>query len=346
MKKKLIAAGIIVVLAGCIKSPRGVPVWEVNLNIPAIDTTLTMHNLDEEKEEVFISGDTVFYGEDSMFYNKVIPNIEVPFVSAKYEHNLPSSLDSAQTDINSMLTKVFYGVYITGRIDDTTRGRLMVTFSTEDGVYADTNFILLNPGNYYNYPITSEIDNIPLGPFTAVITIDTVEGGGFLDSVKVFYKMPFSARFLGDTLVTVLKEVEVPNDMKDDNGNIDDAIRNKYVLHLSVWNLMPVEFTMNAWLFTKDTQRVYTLLDSFHLPVPPLTNGVTQGEEAFLSKDIVIPDSFFDYLKDDSVFVKATVLVPRRTDTVFFMAEDYIRLWGYIAASKDIDIDSISDSDN
>ena len=346
MKKTFIVAGIFAVLAGCMKIPKGVPAWEVNLNIPAIDTTVSMRDLDERKDEIFISGDTVFYGEDTMFYNKVIPNTQIPFVSSKYQHNLPSSLDSTQTDINSMLTRIYYGVYITERIDDTTSGNVRITFKTDNGVYADTNFVTLMPDNYDNHLISFELDNIPLGPFTVEIAIDSMRGGGFLDSVKVFYKMPFSVRFLGDTLVTVLKEIAVPEKIKDDQGNIEDDIRNRYVLHLSVWNLMPVEFTVNAWLFTKDTQKVYTLLDSFHLPIPPLTNGITQGEEAFLSTDIVIPDTFFDYLKDDSVFVKATVLIPRRTDTVFFISEDYMRIWGYIGVSKYIDVDSSDDSDN
>ncbi|GEM_PF-5999788 len=346
MKKILIIAGVFGILAGCIKAPKGIPGWEVNLNIPAIDTTITMHDLDEKREDVFISGDTVFYGEDTMFYNKIIPNTEIPFVSSKYQHNLPGSLDSTQTDINSVLTRAYYGVYITGRIDDTTSGNLRVTFTTEDGVYADTNYITIMPGNYYNYPLTYELDNIPLGPFTVEVAIDSMSGGGFLDSVKVFYKMPFSARFLGDTLVTILKEIKVPDDIKDDNGNIDEDIKNRYVLHLSVWNLLPVELIASAWLFTKDTQRVYTLLDTFHLPIPPLTNGITQGEEAFITKDIVIPDTFFDYLQDDSVFVKATVIVPRRNDTVFFIAEDYLRMWGYIGVTKYIDPDSLNNSSN
>ncbi len=340
MKKVLISGGILLILlSGCIKIPKSAPGWEVNLNIPAIDTTLTMQDLDEKKEQIFISGDTVFYGEDTMYYDKVIPNTDIPFVSSKYAHNLPSSLDSAETHIHSLLTRVYYGVYITGRIDDTTKGYLKVRFATDDTTYLDTSYIEVAPGHYYNYPITSELDNIPLGPFTVEVSIDSMSGGGFLDSVKVFYKMPFSVRFLGDTLVTVLKELEVPSDIKDDNGNIDSTVINRYVLHLSVWNLMPVEFIMNARLFTKDTQRVYTLLDSFHLPVPPLTNGITQGQEAFLSKDIVIPDTFFDYLKDDSVFIKASVLIPRRNDTVFFISEDYLRMWGYIGVNKYIDLD-------
>lgn len=334
MRKIIISVGVLLVLTGCIKSPKGIPAWRVDLNIPAIDTTYSMHNLDEKKEEVFISGDTVFYGEDSVFYNKVIPNTDIPFVSSKYAHNLPSSLDSAETHIHSVLTRIYYGAYITGRIDDTTGGDLRVRFATEDSVYADTNYITIAPGHYNNYPLIYELDNIPLGPFTVEVAVDSLEGSGYLDSVRVFYKIPFSARFLGDTLVTVLKEVKVPDDIKDDNGNIDSNIRNRYTLHLSVWNLMPVELIASAWLFTKDTQRVYTLLDTFHLPIPPLTNGITQGEEAFLSKDIVIPDTFFDYLEGDSVFVKAVLLVPRRNDTVFFISEDYIRLWGYIGVSK------------
>ena len=334
MRKIFIVIGALVIVSGCIKSPKGTPTWRVDLNIPAIDTTYTMHDLDEEREEVFMSGDTVFYGEDSMFYNKVIPNIQIPFLSAKYAHNLPSDLDSTQTHIHSILTRVYYGAYITGRIDDTTSGDLRVRFETDDGVYADTQNITIPPGHYYNYPFTYELDNIPLGPFTVEISVDSLEGSGSLDSVRVFYKTPFSMRFLGDTLMTVLKEIEVPDEIKNDNGDIDSDIRNRYVLHLSVWNLMPVELVASAYLFTKDTQRVYTLLDTFHLPMPPLTNGITQGEEAFSSWDIVIPDTFFDYLKDDSVFVKAAVLVPQRNDTVFFISEDYIRLWGYISVSK------------
>lgn len=340
--KKLAAVAIIAgfIVAGCVKSPRGIPAWEVSLNIPAIDTTLTMQDLDEKKDEIFISGDTVFYGEDTVFYDKVIPNVEIPFVSSKYAHNLPSSLDSAETHIQSVLTRVYYGVYITGRIDSFTTGNLRVTFITDDSTYTHNDSVRLNPGNYYNYPITSHINNIPLGPFTVEVVIDSMRGAGFLDTVKAFYKIPFSARFLGDTLVTVLKEVAVPEDIKNDStGAVDTLIRNNYVLHLSVWNLLPVELVMNAWLFTKDTQRVYTLLDTFHLPIPPLTNGITQGQEVFLSKDIVIPDTFFDYLNGDSVFVKAEVLVPARTDTVFFISEDYIRMWGYIGVKRYIDPD-------
>ncbi len=329
---------LLVMMMGCVKIPQKMPVWEVTLNIPAIDTTLTMHDLDEEKDEVFISGDTVFYGEDTVFYDKVIPNVEIPFVSSKYAHNLPSSLDSTATHIRSVLTRVYYGAYITGRIDSLTTGNLRITFKTNDTTYVQTDSVALNPGNYYNYPVVSHIDNIPLGPFTVEVVIDSLRGSGFLDTVKAFYRIPFSARFLGDTLVTILKEVKVPEDIKDETGEVDTFIRNNYVLHLSIWNLLPVELVMNAWLFTKDTQRVYTLLDTFHLPIPPLTNGMTQGQEAFLSKDIVIPDTFFDYLGDDSIFVKAEVLIPPRNDTVFFTAEDYIRVWGYIGIEKYINL--------
>lgn len=343
MKRLFLLVGGLALFSGCIKTPKNIPAWRVDLNIPAIDTMLTMQDLDEEREEVFISGDTVFYGEDTVLYDKVIPNTEFPFISFKYAHNLPGSLDSDNTDINSVLTAVFYGVYVTGRIDDTTKGSLRIIFTTEDSVYANTNYINIPPGNYYNYPFTYALNNIPLGSFTVEVIIDSMEGGGILDSVRVFYKMPFSVRFLGDTLVTVLKEVSVPDDIKEDDGTVSDDIKNEYLLHLSVWNLMPVEFIMNAQLFTKDTQRVYTLLDSFNLPIPPLENGITQGEEAFLSTDIVIPDTFFDYLRDDTVLIRATILVPQRNDTVFFTAEDYVRIWAYIGVSKYIDID---DNDN
>ncbi len=327
MRKIWALVALILIVGGCLKKPAP-PDWKVRINIPAIDTTATMEDLAKNEDKVYISADTVFYGEDTTVYNKHVQGT-VPWLSARFSHHLPSDIDTANSNIQSFIYRIYYGIRLTGSMDSPVTGKIIIQLFTKDTTRSDTDFINIPQGPITDSLILYTYNDFPIGDFTIGITIDTFSGSGFINSANVFYKIPFNARIIGDTVVSVLKKLNVPSDVQDaqKNNQIDSLI-----LHLDVWNRLPVGFKFGAEMWNADTTKEYTIFDSVNIQLPPITQGMTNGPETHAVIEIPINDSAFDFFQDSIINLKAWAIFPPISDTIFVNRTDYIRAWGYIQA--------------
>ncbi len=331
MKRLFIILPIIagIMFLGCEVKEPSTPDWYITLRAPVADTTLTMIDaINEKPEYLFSRSDSVFWGEDTILLDVPL-SINFP-VHVQFSHHLPEAVDTVNTNIQSYVTEIRAGGRFIGNVQRAINAYMYVRLTEREGVVREDTFDFNLPQGPVDTLIQFSYTDFPIGEFVMDITIDTTNGYAEFDTVHIFYEIPFSARFLGDTVLTVLEEIKVDSSLQE---AAEEKRIKEIILHLDLWNRLPVGLSYSYSIFSMDTSREYKLFDNQVIQAAPTSHGLTTGPEVLSTIDFVANDSLFDFFKDSLVYYKAIVIVPPKQDTVVIKRDDYIRLRGTIQAT-------------
>ena len=349
MSVRSVAAGLLglAVLGGCLRPKDHLASWDTRIQVPIDTVVLLRVALDSlEDYNTFQRGDTLGIFQSGDTTNVPLP----PPIQLRFSKGWPDQLDSTRTRLHTRIVGVralgYARVVGAQNQDAQVTGRLFVVFTSGDTI--DTTLQITVPAGQTQDITVSYTFDVPLSPYDFQFDITSNVNPldpAFADTAYGLLEIPLAIHYRGDTLVTTLQTVDIPEDVSRaaDSAaasSVGFLIRRAF-LYLTVVNQAPLSASFQAWLYDSartdstliinDTLHPAQLDDRGFVSAPAYDTLQVELTEALLAR----------YLAQDSLRMIARVELPALNDTVYVSTSDQIAFSGYLEFILNVEPDSL-----
>jgi len=349
---------VIAAMLSCYKIPSKPPQWEIRVNVPIGDSTVTAQEMVDDtsinhKLSIEIDPDyndtlwTVFHFSDTAtgyFHGPTIPGDTILKMLVK--EKVANNIDTTKSHFHSLAKVLLTRVYIKGNCS--TDFYATVTCSLSPPAYqqhfvpfVETFPIQIAATSHLDTTMVFKIDSFPLGPYRNHITTVYDSGDISIDSAMGYAKMPIDFLSRGDTIITFLKGVEVDEDART---NEDKDLLKRVIVHLVFTNRTSAGFTGNFRIGTRDSSIVWHSHPITVEAAPHDAQGFTTGEPTVTIIEDTLTDEYVSMTDEDSLFWRANLTIPA-LGKVFLKPDDWLRLYGYVSVDLWFDSESLGEEE-
>lgn len=339
--------GVVLVLSGCLRPKKHIAAWDTRLQVPIDTVVLLRVALDSlEDYNVYQRGDTLGIYQSGDTVNVPLP----PPIQIHFSKGWPDQLDSTRTHLHTRIVGVralgYARVVGPQNSDATVTGRLFVVFTSGDTI--DTTLQITIPRGQTRDITVFRTFDVPLSPYDFRFDISSNVNPldpAYADTAYGLLEIPLAIHYRGDTIVTTLQTVDIPEDVSRaaDPVTADSFglfIRRAY-LYISVVNQAPVGASFRAWLYDSGRTDSTKIIDDT-LSSAQLDNRGFVSAPAYDTLRVELTETLlFRYLAQDSLRMIAEVELPALNDTVYVSVNDQIAFSGYLEFELTVTPDSL-----
>lgn len=339
--------GMFLVLSACLRPKDHLAGWDTRIQVPIDTVVLLRVALDSLKDySTFQRGDTLGIYQSGDTTNVPLP----PPIQLHFSKGWPDQLDSTRTRLHTRIVGVralgFARIVGPQNSSASVTGHLFVVFTSGDTI--DTTLQITVPAGQTQEITVFRTFDVPLSPYDFRFDITSnvnPRDPAYADTAYGMLEIPLAIHYLGDTAVTTLQTVDIPEDVSRaaDPVTADSLglrIRRAY-LYITVVNQAPVGGAFRTWLFNADRSDSTMIIDDILNPAQ-LDNRGFVSAPAYDTLQVELTEALLSrYLAQDSLRMIAEVELPALNDTVYVSVNDQIALSGYLEFELAVSPDSL-----